>query len=213
MPFAHKLGTGVEEYMNSTAAFGERARDLRTLDLTEEEAAAVLLTKTTGLNTNDEHGEKTPARFVAMLRELTTPQEFEFTTFPADGMQDMIVMTDIPFTSLCNHHVVPFLGVAHIAYIPSEKMVGLSKLARAVHKFSKALQVQEKLTHDIADFLQAQLQPLGVGVVMEAEHMCMTIRGVQTPGTRTTTSTMRGVFADHNRTAKSEFMSLIKSNS
>jgi len=178
-------------------------------ELSAEEAAQVLLEQTTGLNADSPHGANTPKRFARMLKEMTTPEDFEFTTFDADGMEDMIVMQDIPFVSLCNHHIVPFIGVAHIAYIPIHKMVGLSKLARTVRYHSKALQVQEKLTHDIADDLEARLSPLGVGVVMEAEHMCMTIRGVQTPGTKTTTSTMRGVFADHSRTAKAEFMSII----
>jgi GTP cyclohydrolase I len=186
----------------------EQARAMAS-QLSAEEAAQVLLEQTTGLNADSPHGANTPKRFARMLKELTTPEDFEFTTFDADGMQDMIVMQDIPFVSLCNHHIVPFIGVAHIAYVPRHKMVGLSKLARTVRYHSKALQVQEKLTHDIADYLVGHLDPLGVGVVMEAEHMCMTIRGVQTPGTKTTTSTMRGVFADHNRTAKAEFMSII----
>lgn len=179
------------------------------IDLTLEEAAGFVLKQTTGLDTTSEHGRKTPQRFIAMLRELTTPQEFNFTVFPSEGMQDMIVVQDIPFTSVCNHHIVPFVGKAHIAYVPNRYMAGLSKFARATHYFAKQLQVQEKLTHEIADFLEEQLEPWGVCVVMEAEHMCMTIRGVQTPGTLTTTSCMKGVFADHSRTAKAEFMSII----
>jgi GTP cyclohydrolase I len=143
-----------------------------------------------------------------MLRELTTPEEFEFTVFPATK-QDMVIVKDIPFVSVCNHHIVPFAGVAHVAYIPDEVVAGLSKFARAVRYFSKQLQVQEELTDDIADFLEENLHPLGVGVIMSAEHMCMTIRGVQTPGTRTITSTMRGAFADHTKTAKAEFLQFI----
>jgi GTP cyclohydrolase I len=173
-----------------------------------ETAARILLEKTTGL-TDDAHGADTPKRFAAMLSELTTPQEFEFRTFPADGANDMVVMHNIPFVSVCNHHVVPFVGHAWIGYIPDEKLVGLSKLARTVHYFAKSLQVQERLTVQVADFLEEKLEPLGVAVLMEAEHMCMTIRGVQTPGTITTTSRMTGVFADHERTAKSEFLSII----
>lgn len=173
-----------------------------------EEAARVLLTKTTGL-TDDGHGARTPARFAAMLRELTTPQEFEFTTFDADGSDEIILQKDIPFTSLCNHHVIPFYGVAHVAYIPDQQLVGLSKLARTVQYYSKALQVQERLTRQIAERLMEELNPLGAAVIVEAEHMCMTIRGVQTHGTRTTTSAMLGVFADHDKTAKAELMQLL----
>ena len=175
--------------------------------ISEEAAARVLLEKTTGLK-NDVHGENTPKRFAAMLRELTTPQDFEFTTFPAED-QDMIVMHDIPFVSVCNHHVIPFVGKAWIGYIPNQKIVGLSKLARCVQYYAKNLQVQERLTRQIAEYLMENLDPLGVAVVLEAEHFCMTIRGVQTPGTITTTSKMTGVFEDHDRTAKAEFMAII----
>lgn len=174
-----------------------------------EVAARVLLEQTTGWR-NDEHGHNTPKRFAAMLRELTTPEDFEFTCFPNDeNVDEMVVVQNIPFVSLCNHHVVPFVGIAHVGYIPNAKIVGLSKFARVVRHFSKSLQVQERLTNQIAEYLMERLDPLGVAVVMEAEHMCMTIRGVQTPGTKTTTSKMTGVFSDHDRTAKSEFMRII----
>ena len=173
-----------------------------------EETARSLLEQTTGLDVNSPHGQKTPERFVRMLRELTTPEDFNFTVFPATK-QDLVVVKDIPFVSVCNHHIVPFAGVAHIAYVPDMLVAGLSKFARTVRYFAHQLQVQEELTDDIADFLEEKLSPLGVGVVLEAEHMCMTIRGVQTPGTRTITSTMRGVFSDHERTAKDEFLRLI----
>lgn len=175
-----------------------------------EEAARRVLEETTGL-TNDSHGANTPKRFVAMLRELTTPDEFEFTTFPnEDNVNEIVVVQDIPFVSLCNHHVIPFVGVAHVGYIPGDKLVGLSKFARVVRHFAKSLQVQERLTMEVAEYMMENLDPLGVAVVMEAEHMCMTIRGVQTPGTKTTTSAMLGVFGDHERTAKAEFMQIIR---
>lgn len=177
--------------------------------LSPEEAARVLLTKTTGLDISDDHGSRTPERFVRMLKELTTPEEFEFTTFPNDGVDEIITVRDIPFVSVCNHHVIPFVGKAHIGYIPDEYIVGLSKFARVVRYYSRRLQVQERLTQQIADFLEDELCPLGVAVVLEAEHMCMTVRGVQTPGSLTITSAMKGVFSDHDRTAKSEFMRLI----
>lgn len=198
MQFAHELGDGTEEYLTP-------------FKFSDEEAARVLLRQTTGLDTTTEHGRKTPQRFAAMLRELTTPDEFEFTTFPNDeGVDEIVVVRNIPFVSLCNHHVVPFTGLAHVGYIPDQKIVGLSKFARVVRYFAKALQVQERLTNQVADYLCEHLDPVGVAIVMEAEHMCMTIRGVQTPGTMTLTSAMRGVFSDHTRTAKAEFMHLVK---
>jgi GTP cyclohydrolase I len=171
------------------------------------EAAEVVLRLATNLDVNDMHGKETPMRFIDMLKELTTPTPIKWKTFPNEGYDEMIIERDIPFTSLCNHHVIPFIGVAHIGYVPDQEVPGLSKLARVVHHFAKALQVQERLTKQIADFLEENLKPRGVAVVLEAEHMCMTIRGVQVPGTRTYTAAMRGVFGDHARTAKMEFMS------
>lgn len=178
--------------------------------LTEEEAAEVLLTKTTGLDTSSDHGADTPKRFAAMLRELTTPEAFTFTTFPSNGMDEMITIGPIPFVSVCNHHVIPFVGNVWVGYVPNGKMAGLSKFARLVKQKSKSLQVQEQLTIDIADALEQELRPRGVAVVVKAEHFCMTVRGVQTPGVLTTTSAMRGVFADHERTAKAEFLDSIR---
>jgi len=166
----------------------------------------------------DDHGADTPARLLKMLDELTQCREadeehitecIKWKGFDADGMRDMIVVEGIPFTSMCNHHLVPFLGIAHVAYIPEAQMAGLSKFARTVRHFSRQAQVQERLTKQIADFLEEQLKPQGVAVLLKAEHMCMTIRGVQAQGTKTTTSTMRGHFADHTRTAKAEFMQII----
>lgn len=177
-------------------------------DITDEEAAKTLLRKTTGW-VNDEHGTDTPRRFAAMLRELTTPEEFKFTTFDSGGMDEMIVLDGIPFVSVCNHHIVPFLGEAHVAYVPNGAMAGLSKFVRTVHYFAKRLQVQERLTVQIADYLEEVLHPRGVGVILKAEHMCMAVRGVGTPGVITTTSAMRGVFADHSKTAKAEFLQMI----
>lgn len=172
--------------------------------------AATLLSQTTGLDTSDDHGRDTPKRFVKMLRDLTTPEDFTFTTFPnSDDVDEIVLVENIPFVSVCNHHVVPFVGIAHIAYIPDQKIVGLSKFARVVKHYAKRLQVQERLTHQIADYLEENLDPIGVAVIMKAEHMCMTIRGVQTPGTLTTTSSMRGVFGDHDRTAKMELMQML----
>jgi GTP cyclohydrolase I len=181
-------------------------------DLSFEEAASYLLTNTTGLNVDSDHGKDTPKRFVKMLKELTTPEPFDFTIFPKPhGLDEMIVEKGIEFTTLCNHHVVPFFGVAHVAYIPSgEGICGLSKLARTVEHFARRLNVQEQMTKDIADYIEDKLDPHGVAVVLEAEHMCMSIRGAKVRGAKSVTAVMRGVFADHSRTAKAEFYEHIR---
>lgn len=185
---------------------GQRAMD------DEELAKTFLQTAIVGRDfTMEEHLENTPARFLKMLRELTTPDgDWNFTTFRTDS-DEMVVVQDISFYTLCAHHVIPFFGVAHIAYIPQGKLCGLSKLARTVRAFSASLNVQENLTTNIADYLEDKLEPLGVGVIMEAEHLCMTMRGVKSPGAKTTTSAMRGVFLDPEKGARAEFMSLIRS--
>ena len=154
-----------------------------------------------------QHLQATPKRFLKMIQDLTTPDEFEFTVFDNDLKKDtMVVIKEIPFVSLCAHHLIPFSGLAHIGYIPVEKIAGLSKFPRAVKYWSKGLWTQEDLTDAIAHYLWDMLEePLGLGIVMEAEHMCMTIRGVQAPGVKTITSTMLGVFLDPEKQARSEF--------
>jgi GTP cyclohydrolase I len=160
--------------------------------------------------TPEDHRAETPKRFVAALRQLTERQPFNFTTFPtSESGSEMVTLGPIPFYTLCAHHVVPFYGNAWIGYVPDKKLAGLSKFARAVKWAAKGFWVQEELTTEIADFLEAQLEPLGVAVVLRAEHMCMAMRGVETAGVLTTTSAMRGVFADHSRTAKAEFTAMI----
>jgi GTP cyclohydrolase IA len=170
--------------------------------------AEFLLMAAADLDISSPHSERTPARFVQMLREMTTPIPFNFTTFPAKS-RDMVVVKQIPVVSLCAHHVVPFRGFAHVGYIPPDRVVGLSKIPRLVQNCAKALSVQEELTSLIADELLDRLKTDDVAVVMECEHLCMTIRGVQAPGTTTYTATMRGVFSQHERTAKDEFMRAI----
>jgi GTP cyclohydrolase I len=155
----------------------------------------------------------TPRRVAAMFEELLTPKDFNPTTFPNDdGYDELVLSKDIPFTSLCAHHALPFSGVAHVGYLPGERILGLSKLARVVHYFSRSLQVQERLTKQIADWLATELGPRGVGVVIEAEHMCMTIRGVQAAGSTTVTSTMYGLLRERVAT-RQEFLSLIGASS
>jgi GTP cyclohydrolase I len=150
----------------------------------------------------------TPRRMATAFAELLTPAPFEFTTFPNDeGYDELVVVRDIPFASLCMHHVLPFHGVAHVAYLPADRIVGLSKLARVVERFSRDLQLQERLTVQIADCLREALEPKGVGVVLEAEHLCMSLRGVQSSGSRTVTSALLGLVRDDPRT-REEFLSL-----
>ncbi len=172
-----------------------------------EQAAADLLTAF-GIDVGSDSIRETPARVVRMYAELLTPVPFEATTFPNDGNYDeLVVATHIPFHSLCEHHLLPFVGIAHVGYLPGERIIGLSKLARVVDHFARGLQVQERLTTQVADWLDAELSPKGVGVVLEAEHMCMSLRGVQKPGARTVTSALRGLVRDDSRT-RTEFLTL-----
>jgi GTP cyclohydrolase I len=161
-----------------------------------ERAVADLLTAL-GRDVRNEHLADTPKRVVASLVEMLTPRPFEMTTFPNDELyRDLVLVRDIPFHSLCQHHLLPFRGVAHVGYVPGDRLVGLSKLARVVERFASDLQVQERLTRQVADFLQDELAPVGVGVVLEAEHLCMSMRGVQSIGATTLTSTYLGVLAE-----------------
>ena len=160
------------------------------------EAAVADLLLALGRDVTSEHLADTPRRVAASLIELLTPRDFAMTTFPNDeGYEELVLVRDIPFHSLCEHHLLPFRGVAHVGYVPGDRLVGLSKLARVVELFSRDLQVQERLTKQVADYLQEELAPRGVGVVIEAEHLCMSMRGVQAAGATTTTSTFLGVLA------------------
>lgn len=178
------------------------------VDRPRAEGAARELLRALGADLDEEGLRETPRRMVDTLIELLTPERFNFTTFPNHaGYDELIVVRDIPFQSLCMHHVLPFHGVAHIAYLPRERIVGLSKLARVVELFARELQLQERLTVQVAGWLQKELEPKGVGVVLEAEHLCMSLRGVQKPGARTVTSALHGLVRDDART-RDEFLSL-----
>jgi GTP cyclohydrolase I len=157
----------------------------------------------------DEPGlSETPRRVADAYAELLTPQPFRPTTFSnGDGYDELIVARSIPFHSLCMHHLLPFHGVAHVAYLPGERIIGLSKLGRVVELFARELQIQERLTMQIASWLDDELRPKGVGVVLEAEHLCMSLRGVQKLGAKTVTSSLRGQIRDDART-RAEFLSL-----
>lgn len=209
--------------MEPESFFIHQRKPITVSDLpTLEDIAGTLLQATTGLFP-DGHGDDTPKRFVAMLEEMTQCANLhadidhldtciKWKSFENDGVDELITMANIPFVSVCNHHVIPFVGRAHISYVPDKYIVGLSKLPRVVRHYARQLQVQERLTTQIADYLQTHLEPKGVVVMLQAEHMCMTIRGVQAPGTITTTTKTLGVFADHSRTAKAEFLDTVRSS-
>jgi GTP cyclohydrolase I len=171
-------------------------------------AAARELLAALGADPSSEALRDTPRRMADAYAELLTPERFEPTTFPNDGGYDeLVVARDIPFHSLCEHHLLPFVGVAHVGYLPGDRIIGLSKLARVVQHAARALQVQERLTTQVADWLVERLAPRGVGVVLEAEHQCMTLRGVEAAGSRTVTSALHGLVRDDART-RQEFLAL-----
>jgi GTP cyclohydrolase I len=170
------------------------------IDLDRAERAVSDLLEALGQDTDDEHLRETPRRVAAALGEMLTPQSFNLTTFPNDeGYDELVLARDIPFHSLCQHHMLPFVGVAHVGYLPGDRILGLSKLARVVDLFARGLQVQERLTKQVADRLQEELDPKGVGVVLEAEHLCMSLRGVQASGSRTVTSALHGLLRSDQR--------------
>jgi GTP cyclohydrolase IA len=147
-----------------------------------------------------------------MYEDFLAPRPFHPTTFPNDaGYDELVLVKDIPFASLCAHHALPFHGVAHVGYIPGERIMGLSKLARVVDLYARSLQVQERLTKQIASWLQDELAPRGAGVVIEAEHLCMTLRGARAIGSRTVTSTLIGLVREDAAT-RAEFLSLTRTN-
>jgi GTP cyclohydrolase IA len=175
-----------------------------------EQAAAALLTAL-GLDLTDDGLAETPRRMAHALIEMTSGADFELTTFPnEDDYDELVLVRDIRVQSVCEHHMLPFVGVAHVGYIPGERIVGLSKLARMVELHARRPQTQERLTKCIADHLSTALSPQGVGVVVEAEHTCMGLRGARTPGARTTTSALFGQLRDDPRT-RAEFLALTRS--
>jgi GTP cyclohydrolase I len=181
-----------------------------TVDLDAAEAAARSLLVALGADLQAAGLRETPRRIAHAYAELLTPTPFNPTTFPNDEDYDeLVVVRDIPFQSLCMHHVLPFHGIAHVAYLPGERIIGLSKLGRVVDLFARDLQLQERLTTQVADWLDAELSPRGVGVIIEAEHLCMSLRGVQKAGSRTLTSALRGSIKEDSRT-RQEFLSLVR---
>jgi len=184
-----------------------------TIDLVaaEDAAAAFLTALGVGLDTDSLRG--TPGRMARAFAEMFSPRPFDLTTFPNDeGYDQLVLVRSIPVQSVCEHHLLPFLGVAHVAYLPGDRILGLSKLSRVVEMFARRPQVQERLTQQVADWLQANLAPRGVGVVVEAEHLCMTLRGVRAGDATTITSALHGQLRTDPAT-RAEFFSLAATRS
>jgi GTP cyclohydrolase I len=194
-----------------TAAPPARLRVVRSrteVDLPAAAQAVTALLRALGRDPAEPHLADTPRRVADAYAELLTPPSFDLTTFPNDeGYNELVLATSIPVQSLCEHHLLPFTGIAHIGYLPGERILGLSKLARVLDLFARDLQVQERLTQQVADWLRDNLNPRGVGVVIEAEHLCMSLRGVRARGARTTTSALHGLLREDAR-SRHEFFAL-----
>src|SRR6266536_3550907 len=177
-------------------------------DLAAAERAAAAFLAALGVAVDSDGLADTPGRMARAYAELLTPREFRLTTFDNDeGYDELVLARAIPIRSVCEHHLLPFVGVAHVGYLPRERILGLSKLARVVEHFAARPQVQERLTKQVADWLAEHLSPQGVGVVIEAEHTCMTLRGVQAGGAVTVTSTLLGTLREDAR-SRQEFFAL-----
>jgi GTP cyclohydrolase I len=184
-------------------------QDLSAVDMRRAEKAVADLLSALGVDLAAEGTVGTPARVARAYAELLQPRPFKLTTFPNDEGYDELVLTrDIPFASLCEHHLMPFAGVAHVGYLPGSRILGLSKLARVVEHFARRLQVQERLTAQVASWLDEHLGPKGVGVVIEAEHLCMSLRGVRANGSKTVTSALHGLLR-HDPRSRGEFLALV----
>lgn len=183
------------------------AAPLADVQPTATDHAAGLLTAL-GMDLDTESTHRTPARMVEAFRELLAPRPFTLTTFPNnEGYEEILIQDGIRFASLCEHHALPFIGTALVGYLPGKQIVGLSKLARVVEMFARRMQVQERLTKQVAAHLHERLEPHGVGVVIRAEHLCMTLRGAQAAGTLTVTTSLTGAVRDDERT-RQEFFSM-----
>ena len=172
------------------------------------EAAARAFLEALGVPCDEPGTERSPRRMAEAYAAMLTPRPFEMTTFPNDeGYDELVVVRSIPVQSLCEHHLLPFVGIAHVGYLPGDRILGLSKFARVVEMFARRPQVQERLTRQVADWIDLQLEPRGVGVVIEAEHLCMSQRGVRAAGSRTVTSALHGLLRD-SPASRQEFFAL-----
>lgn len=179
------------------------------VDLVAAESAAAALLTALGQPLDTPHLAETPRRMAAAYAELLTAQPFDFTTFPNDeGYDELVLVRDIPVTSVCEHHMLPFTGAAHVGYLPAERILGLSKVARLVETLARGPQTQERLTQQVARQLHRRLEPRGVGVVIEAEHSCMSLRGARAVGSRTVTSALLGTLRESS-SSRAEFLALV----
>jgi GTP cyclohydrolase I len=179
------------------------------LDLAAAAHAARSFLEALGVDCGTPGTTDSPRRMAAAYAEMFTPREFEMTTFPNDeGYDEMVVVSDIPVQSVCEHHLLPFTGVAHVGYLPDDRILGLSKFARVVEMFARRPQVQERLTKQVTDWLDEHLAPRGVGVVVEAEHSCMSLRGAKVEGARTRTTALTGAMRS-NPATRAEFFAAI----
>jgi GTP cyclohydrolase I len=187
-----------------------RATSTPAVDLEAAELAAADLLTALGLPIGSGAMLETPRRMAHAFAEMLSVPQFDMTTFANDeGYDEMVLVEDIPVRSLCEHHMLPFVGVAHVGYLPGDRILGLSKLARLVDFYARRAQTQERLTTQVADHLQARLAPRGVGVVIAAEHTCMSLRGARATGTRTVTSALLGHLRE-DPSARAEFLALTR---
>ena len=209
--------TSASEEMGSQPARSPRPAlrvvpDAAAVDMETAADAAAQFLRALGLDVEADGLADTPRRMAAAYAEMLAPRPFRLTTFPNDeGYADLVLARSIPVQSVCEHHLLPFVGTAHVGYLPGARILGLSKLARVVELFARRPQVQERLTTQVADWLQTQLAPRGVGVVVEAAHMCMTLRGVRAAASTTVTSTLHGLLRDDAR-SRGEFLALAVSD-
>jgi GTP cyclohydrolase I len=203
------MTTLIPDRLDSSPGFPPAGELDGPVDLARAERAVADLLGAFGVDLREESVAGTPGRVARAYAEMLSSQPFDLTTFRNDEAYDeLIVIRDIPLHSLCEHHLLPFTGVAHVGYLPGARILGLSKFARVVEHFSRRLQVQERLTSQVAQWLNENLGPRGVGVVLEAEHLCMSLRGVRADGARTVTSALHGTVRHDERT-RSEFLALV----
>jgi GTP cyclohydrolase I len=201
------VAMAVSPRINQTVVRGRAVWTPPDIEAAAEAARAFL--EALGVDCDTPEMARSPLRMARAYAELLTPHDFEPMTFSNDeGYDELVVVKAIPVQSVCEHHLLPFFGVAHVGYLPGARIVGLSKLARVVEMFARRPQVQERLTQQVADWLDGQLHPKGVGVVVEAEHTCMTLRGVRAAGALTRTSALAGVLRQ-DPSARAEFFAIL----